>query len=139
MKTIGSILTWNFDSYILLHIFPYIKLKIWVIKVARNFVTSLLPKTISYNINVVATFSLWYWRLHEFLLQMTQFSDPYLEPCLILHFYTVSNCFCRTFSTMWVDGTAAIMLYGDLRSAFNHGRHSRFYYSGYGEISNRYK
>ena len=32
-------------------------------------------------INFVTTLSPLYWRLHEFWRQMTQFSDPYLEPC----------------------------------------------------------
>ena len=60
----------------------------------------LIENFISYDINFVTTLSLWYWRLHEFYLQMTQFSDPYLEPCF-KHFFTLTsgwrNCMTNLF------------------------------------------
>ena len=56
--------------------------------------------SVSYNINFASTLSSWYWKLHEFCLQMTQFSDPYIETCLIL---TVHNLFEHDFWESWLN------------------------------------
>ena len=80
-------------------------------------------KFISYNINFVTTLSLWYWRLHEFCLQMTQFSDlkPYLSDfCLSAVAATKLQCWWEYgFSDIDVDNLRAtavsIFLNNDLK------------------------
>ena len=44
---------------------------------------TLTKNFISYNINFLTTLLLWYWRLDESYLQMTQLSNPCLESCHI--------------------------------------------------------
>ena len=71
-------------------------------------------KFTSYNINFVTTLSLWHWRLHEFCLQMTQFSDlkPYLNDfCLSAVANTKLQCWWEYgFSDIDVDNLRATVV-----------------------------